>query len=192
MKLGAIAFGLIFGLTLQAAEVPRPAPELTIREASGKTTRLSSLKGDVVVLQFLDTSCPHCQAMAGTLSKIQADWGSRGLQVFGIAFDPSVNTPDAAKNAQSLRNFATRYAKFPVGSLPRDEVLKYLQISVLQQFYVPQMMVIDRKGVIRAQDKPKPTGELNDETRLRALLNTLLKEPGAASGGGVKLESKNK
>ena len=184
MKLGLVAFGLLFGLVLQAAEVPRPAPELTIREATGKKTMLSSLKGNVVVLQFLDTSCPHCQAMAGTLSKILADWQSRGLRVYGIAFDPSVNTKDPAKNALSLSTFASRYAKFPVGSLPREDVLKYLGISVMQHFYVPQMMVIDRKGVIRAQDKPLPTGELNDEAQLRGLLNKLLNEGGAKAGSG--------
>ena len=73
--------GLLFtlGLTLQAAApVPRPAPEFKVHEPSGKDTMVSSLKGKVVVIQFLFTWCPHCQATAQWLSKMKAELGQIG------------------------------------------------------------------------------------------------------------------
>ena len=167
---------LILGLAAQAAApVPRAAGEFTIREATGKTTQLSSQKGKVIVLQFLDVNCGHCQNTAGWLSKVQAEMGPRGLQVYGVAFDPSVNTPDASKNALALSTFTSRFAKFPVGRADRNTALQFMGHSVMDRLLVPQIVVIDRRGMIRAQDKAQPTGELG-EAPLRALVNTLLNQ----------------
>ena len=45
---------------------------------------VSSLKGKVVVIQFLFTWCPHCQATAQWLSKMKAELGPKGLEVIGV------------------------------------------------------------------------------------------------------------
>jgi peroxiredoxin len=188
------------GLMVQAAApLPREAPEFTFVEPSGKKTQLSSLKGQVVCIQFLDTTCPHCQAAAGMLSKLQAELGPSGFRVFGVAFNGAVNTPENQKNALVTADFQQRYARFPVAMAPRDQVLKHLGLSVMEQFYVPQIMLIDRKGVIRYQDKAKPDGQLSTEASLRKLVAGLLSEPGPgaskaptqskakpAAGGGIK------
>ena len=180
---------LAFGIALQAAApVPRQAPELKIVEATGKTHMLSDYKGKVVILQFLYTWCPHCQNTAQMLSKLQSELGPQGLEVIGIAFNDEVNTKDAAKNALDQATFNSRYAQFTVGRATRTTVLKYLGISVLERFAVPQMVVIDPSGKIIAQSKPMPTPELQDENYLRKLITPLL--PGKKSGGGIKLEGK--
>jgi hypothetical protein len=42
---------------------------------------------------------------------------------------------------------------------------------------VPQLVVIDKKGVIQAQTKPRPaTGEIVEEPIMRTLVNKLLAE----------------
>ena len=47
--------------------------------------------------------------------------------------------------------YTQQYAGFPVGVSNRSTVLGYLGISELERIGVPQIIVIDRKGVIREQ-----------------------------------------
>jgi peroxiredoxin len=191
-----VAAFLTFGLVLQAAApVPRPAPDLKITDATGKRTWTLAeerAKGHVVVIQFLYTWCQHCQNTAQMLSKLQNELGPKGLQVFGVAFNDEVNTPDQAKNALDQATFESRYAQFPVGRASRDTVLKYLGISVMERYAVPQIVVIDTKGQIVAQSKPMPTPELQNESYMRNLILSLL--PGGSSqskaaSGGIKLDT---
>jgi len=176
-----IVFGLLLalGMTVQAAApVPRPAPEFKIHEPSGKETLISSQKGKVVVIQFLFTWCPHCQAAATWLSKMQAELGPKGLVTYGVAFNDEVQTKDVAENNKLTTAFS-QYASFPVGLVSTKEpVLKFLGLSVLEGYGVPQLVVIDRKGVIRAQTTARPSGNLTiaTESVMRETVNKLLNE----------------
>jgi peroxiredoxin len=150
--------------------VPRPSKEFTFVEPSGKQTLLTSLKGKVVYIQFLSTTCPHCQALSRVLTTIQGDLGPQGLQVLGVAFDEPVG---AAKTEAYKRQFAG----FPVAYSPRERVLSYLGLSVMERLAVPQVVIIDKKGVIRAQSEPLGTSQLQNDAYLRKFLGELLKEP---------------
>lgn len=44
-----------------AAEVPRKAPELVVQLPEGGQKLLSDYRGKVVCVEFLFTTCPHCQ-----------------------------------------------------------------------------------------------------------------------------------
>ena len=160
-------------------QVPRPAKELTIVEPSGKQTLLSSYKGKVCVIQFLYTTCPHCQELSKVLTKIGNDLNPQGFQAIGIAFDEA--TP--AKAANYVRQFNLG---FPVGYASRETVLGYLEISVMDRFVVPQTVVVDRKGVVRAQSLPMGTIELQQEASLRTLIGGLLKESASAPAVSAK------
>jgi peroxiredoxin len=150
--------------------VPRPSKEFTFVEPSGKQTLLSSRKGKVVYIQFLSTTCPHCQALSRDLSRLQTGLGPQGFEVWGVAFDGSP--------AAQVENYKRQYATtFPVASAPRDTVLGYLGLSVMERFYVPQVVVIDKTGVIRAQSVPETSPELMEDAPLRKFLAPLLAEP---------------
>lgn len=162
----ALAFGLA---AFAAAPVPRQAQEFKLQDASGKDVMLSSLKGKVVVIQFLYTWCPHCQATARWLSTMQKELGPKGVQVFGVAFNDGVG----AKEVQEFK----QYAQFPLSFTPREPVLKFLGLSVMDGFGVPQLVVIDKKGVVQAQTKARPAaGEIVEEPVMRTLVNKLLAE----------------
>ena len=152
------------------APVPRKSPDLVIAEPSGKVTRLSSLSGKVVMIEFLVTNCPHCLRVAQTISKLQWEMGSRGLQSIGIAFDSGVNAQIVTKFTQQLS------ITYPVGYVSSDKVDSYLGRLGAERFRVPQVVVIDRKGVIRAQSRPVGEKNLEDENYLRNLIDSLLKE----------------
>ena len=110
---------------------------------------------------------------------MSAEYGPRGFQVLGSAFN------DFA--LMLLPGFAGRYAfGFPLGYNSRDSVLEYLQNPGTGPVYVPQLVFIDRKGVIRAQHagesdffQPKAL-----EGNLRRAIEGLLQEhqPAVARG----------
>jgi peroxiredoxin len=177
----AVFFALAFS-AMATLPVPRKAPELTITEPSGKQTLLSSFKGKVVVVEFLYTTCSHCQAESLMLTKLQAELGPKGLQVLGFGFND---------NAQVLVDgFVQQFhVGYPVGYGSPDTVMGYLGLSVLDRYTVPQVAVIDRKGMIRAQSGVQGDPNLQDESYMRNLIQSLLKEgaaPGAATGSAKK------
>jgi len=171
-----------------AGPVPRPAPAMDVVEAAtGKHIVLSNLKGKVVVVQFLLTTCPHCQAFSQVLTKLQAEYGPKGFQAIGVAVNEA--TPEMAKA------YAAQYAKgFPVGALPESFLLPFMGISVMDRFGLPQIAVIDRKGMIREQSLSDIAAKqpLQDEAHLRALVEKLLAENvggPSKSGASVKQQA---
>ena len=167
-----LALGVCLWPALAQPPVPRPAIDFQMLSSSGKTVKLSDYRGKVVVVQFLYTTCTHCQATARMLSSFERELGPRGLQVLGIAFNPDVQQdPGAVMDFMRLNNVA-----FPVGAASRDTVLGYLGISVMDRFVVPQIVVVDRRGSIRAQSKLMGSPELQEESYLRPLLDSLLQQ----------------
>ncbi len=178
-----LASTLAATLTLQAAApVPRPTKEFTIVLPSGKQSLLSSYRGKVVMMAFMFTTCPHCQALSKVITKLQGELGPRGFQAVGAVFNDEVNTPNNASNAQVTASFVSQFqVGFPVGYAPRESVLSYLGVSDIESWVVPQIAIIDRKGVVRAQSASRGTTELQTETYLRKYLGELLDEGGKSA-----------
>jgi len=173
------AFVTFAGLAVSAWAIPplpRKSPEFTILLPDGKQQLLSTYRGKVVVLAFMATWCPHCQEFSQVLTKIQKEMGPRGLQALGVAFNQPV-TPEMVNEFVQKFNVG-----FPVGySSAVDPVLSYLGISLLDRYVYPQIVVIDRKGMIRYQTPVEGGGSpsLQAEGYLRTVVEELLKEAGA-------------
>ena len=180
------------GLAVQAAApVPRPTKEFTIILPNGKQQLLSSYRGKVVMAAFMFTTCPHCQALSKVITKLQGELGPRGFQAYGAVFNDEVNTPNPASNAQGTAAFVNQFqVGFPVGYASRESVLSYLGVSEIESWVVPQIVIIDRKGQIRAQSAARGTLELQTETYLRKYLGELLDEGGAKSATPSKATPK--
>jgi len=180
------------GLALHAAApVPRPTKEFTIILPNGKQQLLSSYRGKVVMAAFMFTTCPHCQALSKVITKLQGELGPRGFQAYGAVFNDEVNTPNPASNAQGTAAFVNQFqVGFPVGYASRESVLSYLGVSEIESWVVPQIVIIDRKGQIRAQSAARGTSELQTETYLRKYLGELLDEGGAKSATPSKAAPK--
>lgn len=165
------AFLLLASLAIAAPPVPRPSPEFTIVEPNGKQVLLSSFRGKVVLLGFFATWCQHCQNTAKAFSNLQQVYGAEGLQTIGVAINPESKDPSVVKE------FARLYApNFPVGHNTADTAITYLGISVMERWVYPQVVLIDRKGVIRAQSDPKGTAELQEAVSLRPQIEKLLRQ----------------
>jgi len=178
MRIAAVSALLVSTIALQAASpVPRPTKEFTITLPSGKQSLLSSYRGKVVMMAFMFTTCPHCQALSKIITKLQKDLGPKGFQAVGAVFNEEVNTPNASANAQVTANFVNQFeVGFPVGYAPSASVLSYLGHSDIERWVVPQIAIIDRKGVVRAQSAAQGTADLQTESYLRKYLGDLLDE----------------
>ncbi len=156
--------------------MPRKAPELTVVEPSGKQTLLSSYRGKVVLLAFIFTTCPHCQAETGIMSKLHDELGPKGFQPLAVAFNDNAGMLVSG----FVQNF---HPNFPVGYAGRQTVTDYLQLDDKAPWNVPQMVLIDRKGMIVAQSAPKGSEELQEESSLRKKITELLAAGPAKKSG---------
>lgn len=156
--------------------MPRKAPEITIVEPSGSKIPLSSYKGKVVVLALVSTTCPHCQKECEMLTQLYSEMKPKGVQMAAIAFNDNA----AALVPGFIRDHGVM---FPVGAAAPDTVLGFLGFSVMDRYNVPQVAVIDKKGMIRAQSGPMGDTNLQDATFLRNLINNLLSEGATSSSG---------
>ena len=136
---------------------------------------LSSFKGKVVLLEIMFVNSPHCVQLAQVLSELQSSMGSQGFQAVAVAFGPHSDQALVGHVAERLQ------LPYPMGSATSENVDSYLGRTGTEKLKIPQMVVIDRKGFIRATSG---TGDptLENESSLRASIDALLKEKAPAGG----------
>jgi thiol-disulfide isomerase/thioredoxin len=129
--------------TVFAVTIPRPAREFVILTPSGPK-RLAQYRGKVVALALIQTTCEHCQLMTPVLSRIQAAYGPKGVQVLGGAFNGEAKT--------NLSQFIRTYKpSFPVGLAEEKDVIEFTQVTREMRPTAPILVVIDRQGMVRSQ-----------------------------------------
>lgn len=125
-----------------AAPTPRKAGELVIHMTDGPDKLLSSYKGKMVVMAFMDTNCPHCQHMAGVLAKVQTEYAAKGVQVLGVTINPTAKHDVASFNK-------TFGVNFPCGYSAPEPVQHFLHVE--SGYYYPMLAFVDRTGMLRSQ-----------------------------------------
>jgi hypothetical protein len=173
----AVAVAILLALTgaALAAALPRPSPDFSITERGKPAFALSSLKGKVEVLEFMFVRSQHSQQVASSLNSLYGELGARGFQPLAVAFDPPTGSTAGAQGV----SFMTSYLKltYPVGYSSKQSVDSYLGRAPNEILNIPQVVIIDRGGTIRAASGGRggdPT--LEDPVSLRALLEKLLRE----------------
>jgi thiol-disulfide isomerase/thioredoxin len=176
MRLACAALFLAAGIGLHAAtpkaepsktEAPpviRKSPEFVIKFVDGHQMLLSSLKGKVVALLMVHTTCPHCQHTSQVFTQLYKEYGPRGFQPVDAAFNTMANL----YVTEFVKNFGIGY---PVGYSTPEEVMSYLGRNIME-----------RRGNIRSEtpsagDDP----QYYTEGYWRNMIETLLKEPATAT-----------
>jgi thiol-disulfide isomerase/thioredoxin len=174
----AIAGVSLFSTLLLAAGPVRKAPELAFTVPGQGQKLLSEYHGKVVALEFIFTTCPHCQAASKVMTKLQAEYGPRGLQVIDVAVNPNADL--------LVENFSRDFqVNFPVGWTPSNEMLAFMGFSD-GRYVVPQLVLIDRKGYIHYQTPPKENDDwdkLMKEDAIRQHIEELLSSGNASASG---------
>jgi peroxiredoxin len=163
------------------AEIPRPSPDFVVFMNDGRQIHIGEYKGKVVALAFILTACSHCQFTSQVLTKLQQEYGPRGFQVIASA----INEMSKLYVPEFIKNFHPAY---PVGYNEREAAEDYLQHPVMYRLLMPQVVVIDRKGTIRAQyaGDDKFFENAAQENNFRDLIEPLLKEGQAQTAGRKK------
>jgi thiol-disulfide isomerase/thioredoxin len=155
-----------------SAQVPRKAPEFVIQMPDGKQQLLSSSRGKTVVLAFMFTTCPHCQKTAQLLAQVQKEYADKGVQVLGAAFDQG-----AAFQVQKFNQVFG--VNFPCGYSNQKAVMDFLQIT--EPPFVPDLVFIDKSGMVRSQYVGDEQFLGNQEVNIRAELDKMIKAHPMAS-----------
>ncbi len=121
-----------------SSKQPRPAPDFTLSELSGKSLKLSDYRGRVVLLDFWATWCEPCRAEIPHFVELQDKYGSHGLQIIGVSMDDSAD-PVPAFYKQFKMNYPVVMGNAQIGE-------EYGGVLGL-----PIAFVIDRQGFIRAK-----------------------------------------
>lgn len=171
-KFATVFFLLMISIIpLQAiAPVPRQSPELKFLDAGGREVQLSSFKGKVVVVEFLFLRSDHCMRVAQTLNKLNTELSPRGLQTVGILFGQNANGIMVNQVTDALK------LTYQMGYTSPDQVDTFLGRQGKETLNIPQIVVIDKAGVIRAQNGGQYDPNLENEDSLRSMLLGLLKK----------------
>jgi thiol-disulfide isomerase/thioredoxin len=175
------ACGIVFGQSATPA-TPRKAPELAFHLPGQGEKLLSQYRGKVVALEFILTTCPHCQDSARVLTGLQQKYGNQGFQALDLAINALDEGRTADQAGQMVSAFAQTYgAAFPVGFVNRDNMTSFMNFSVVDRTVVPQVVFIDRKGFIRWQTPASGESDLRQGNVMEQKIQELLAQKDSAA-----------
>jgi peroxiredoxin len=129
---------LLCAAALFAADANRRAPGFSLVDAKGEEHDLADYRGKLVLLNFTQTTCPHCAGVAEVLEQMHQKYGDK------IAVVAIVNPPDdLRKVAAYIEGHKLTYpVLFDSGQVAYSYVL-----STKMDF--PRLYMIDAGGTIR-------------------------------------------
>ena len=69
--------------------VGQPAPEIALKNPDGDIVKLSSLKGQYVLIDFWASWCRPCRMENPNVVKLYAKYHSKGFEIYGVSLDKS-------------------------------------------------------------------------------------------------------
>ena len=150
-----------------AVEEGKPAPDFELTSDTGETVKLSSLRGNPVVLYFYPRDdTPGCTAQACGIRDTYADFRARGAVVLGVS----------PQGEESHRKFKTKHElPFTLLADPEHEVAERYGAWVEKKNYGRTYFGIERSTfVIDADgDVAKILRRVNPRTHADAVLKAL-------------------
>jgi peroxiredoxin len=120
-----------------AADPGQRAPGFALMDSNGNVFDHQDYRGKPVVIEFMQTTCPHCAAFADVLNRVQAKYGDK-IQILAIA-----NPPD---NPQTVAKFVQGHGvRYPVLFDSGQAAYSYMK---KMKFDLPQVFLLDQKGII--------------------------------------------
>jgi peroxiredoxin len=145
--LAAFVYCMTYAPAAWCAEPAKPAngvmkgqvaPDFALKDITGKQIALSSVKNNVVCLQFWATWCPYCIKEVPRFKELHAKFAAKGLKILAIniaANDPMPRVEAYQQKAQ---------LPYPILYDATQEVSRMFYVTG-----VPVSIIIDRKGVIQ-------------------------------------------
>jgi peroxiredoxin len=125
---------------LAAMSAQRRAPGFALPDSRMQVYDLADYRGKIVLLEFMQTTCPHCQAFADVLHQAELKYGSK-VQVLAVVKAPE---DDANKVSEYIKAHKVTYPiLFDAGQM----AFSYVRSGKL---LFPHLYVIDGNGDIRS------------------------------------------
>jgi len=130
---------LFCAAALLAAQAPHRAPGFCLVDSTGQWRDLYDYRGKVVLLEFMQTTCPHCATFAPKLKELQQKYGAK-LQVLAVAVpNDNPNTISQYVNGHGI----TYPVLFDMGQVAAS----YVRVPSLN---FPTIYLIDGNGMIQS------------------------------------------
>jgi peroxiredoxin len=143
---------------LQPASERKVAPQLALKDSSGKTISLTDYRGKVVLLDFWATWCTGCKMEIPWFSEFQKTYGAQGFAVVGVSMDES--------GWSVVKPFlAETHVPYPI-LLGDDPTAQRFEIQSL-----PDTFLIDRHGRVAAVYRAGLVDKNDVEANIKALLS---------------------
>jgi cytochrome c biogenesis protein CcmG/thiol:disulfide interchange protein DsbE len=121
------------------------APAFVLKDSDGKSVSLADYKGKVVILDFWATWCPPCRREIPHFVELQKEYGSKGLQVIGVAVDQ--DGWDKVKPFMQSNGI-----NYPVLMYTESVYDAYQQLlPEAERGGIPFTFVIDKNGQVKAK-----------------------------------------
>jgi thiol-disulfide isomerase/thioredoxin len=119
----------------------RKAPDITLSDINGKEQKISALRGKVTLVDQWATWCGPCKKEIPELIKLQKKYGDK-LAIIGISYDDDQNTVKEFLN----KDQTGRQINYSIVFGPSLKGNGFAEPEGL-----PTMIIIDKKGTIRAE-----------------------------------------
>ena len=136
---------ILCAAALSAADAPRPAQRFLLPDVKGRDHDLYDYKGKVVVLEFMQTACPHCGAFTSVLKQVQQRYRDR------VAVMAVVNPPDTPELVSTF--MAMHAVSYPILLDAGRVAFAYIR---RQTFNIPYVFLIDGNTQVREQWEYSP------------------------------------
>jgi thiol-disulfide isomerase/thioredoxin len=130
---------LLCAFALSAADGPRRAPGFALFDSKMDIFDLADYRGKIVLLDFMQTTCPHCATFADVLSEIEKQYAGK-VQILSVVKAPEDNSNTVAQYV------AGHHVDYPVLFDTGQMAFSYLRTNVLAW---PHVYLIDGSGYIR-------------------------------------------
>ena len=153
---------------LTAAADRHAAPAFQLRDAAGKTVRLSDVKGRVAVVNLWATECGGCKAELPTFVALHRAFKAHDVTVVGVSMDvmyEDLKTP--AEGWARVKPFAAAHDLAYTIVLDDGSVEKAYEVTAM-----PATYLIDKRGRIAATYVG-----IVDPANLEVNVTTLVAEP---------------
>jgi peroxiredoxin len=170
MEMRTILIPLLCALAITAPAADRRAPGFSLVDNKGVEHDLADYRGKLVLLAFIQTTCPHCATFAENLQQVHDRFGDK-IAVLAVVTPPD----DPGKVSAFMAGHKITYSiLFDSGQMSYSYVLS-------QNLSFPQLFMIDAGGTIRAEHAYSPlTREIFEGNGLGPAVSRML------GGGGAK------
>ena len=146
----------------------RPAPAFTVTDVDGNIHSLGDYKGKILAIDFWATYCKPCVQGLREYRSLYQTYRNRGVEFLGLSMDESDAVIKGWRQENDWRE--ENGPVFPLARLDQKTRAAFFgDRKVTPIVPIPQMRIIDRKGVIRYSFESETTAD-QVEAALKALL----------------------